>query len=125
MTLSSTKPKDAEAMNTKGEGDSLASFAVANPKGEWFVNKGQYPMIDAVSGARFEAGVPTLAEKTTWVDSQIDAKSLEACDAPEDATGKAAKTVTEGAVETPVDPAATGMGAGMQSGVAGTSGRAS
>lgn len=113
-----SKPKDAQASNTVGEGDDTRTFAVADPKGDWFVSKGQYPLIDSENGTRFEAGTPTRAIKSRWVEQQLTVGALVAVDAPEDAKGKAA-TVVDPAVSSEKPPADAGSpGPGMQSGVA-------
>lgn len=117
MTLS--KKNDAEAMNTVGEGEDTANFAVGDPKGEWFVNSGKFPMIDTESSTRFEAGVPTLATRTEWVNNQIEAGSLDEAEAPDGAKGKAVKDVTPSVDETPKSDD-TSAGNGMQSAVQGS-----
>ena len=113
--------EDAKAANVEGEvGGPGPTFKVADSSGEWFRSKSQYPLIDAISGTRFEAGVTTRATHTDWVDKQIDAGAMEAADAPEDAKGKAAKTADPALNDSPKAQPGSDMGAGMQTAVAGS-----
>lgn len=118
--LNISKQKDAEASNTKGEGDAESTFNVADSSGEWFTAKGLYPLIDTDSGTRFEAGVPTRATHTKWVDSQIQAGAMQAVDKPADAKGKAATEPNPAVDESPKSGEPGPAGPGMQSAVAGS-----
>lgn len=122
MSLTKSSAADMKAANVVGEGEGLSTFNVADPKGTWFQSVAQFPLIDPETGTRFEAGVPTRATMSAWVQLQIDNHAMAECDAPEDAKGKAAATVTPGVDETSkTDSSAPGsMGNGMQSGVTGS-----
>lgn len=117
--LAKTSAADAKDMNVVNEGDAAATFRVADPKGDWYASRTDFPLIDTDSGTRFEGRVPTRATMTRWLQNQIDAHAMDAVDAPAEAKGKAATTVDPSIDESPlvVDPH---MGNGMQSAVAGS-----
>jgi len=117
--LAKTSATDAKAMNTVGEGEAAATFRVADPKGEWFATVTEFPLIDTESGTRFEGRVPTRATRTSWVQSQLDARAMTEVEQPAEAKGKAATTVDPSIDESPKSDD-THMGNGMQTGVAGS-----
>lgn len=119
MPLSTqSKPAAAQASNTEGEGDDVASFNVKDPDGKWYVAK-SFPLIDPESGTRFEAGTPTRATETNWIKNQVLNRAMTEVEQPEDAKGKAATKVNPDIDETPKADADS-MGNGMQSSVAGS-----
>lgn len=120
MTLNVSKPADAKAANVEGEGGGAATFNVVDADGKWYRAKGQYPIIDPEGGARFEAGVPTRAIYTSWIQHQIDAGGMEEVDPPADAKGKAARTPDPALDERPPETSPDATGSGMKSGVEGS-----
>lgn len=45
---------------------------IANPKGKWYVNTGNYRFVDPESGTAFDPGEPTKATETEWLKLQAD-----------------------------------------------------
>lgn len=45
-------------------------FKIADDKGEWFLNGGQFRMPDPESGTIFEPGIATKATPTEWLKGQ-------------------------------------------------------
>jgi len=62
--------EDARKANTVGEGE-LPLRAAADGRGGWYMPVGPYPVIDAETGTRFEAGFPTQSKLTEWLGRQL------------------------------------------------------